>query len=429
MIQSQGDGPDWYLYVADDPVDRTDPTGNSPFEIVLGVIDAGSLASDVHSGASLGQIALDVGNLALDVAPIPGLSEVAHVAEGVRAAEHGVEAVRTAEHGVEAAKGSLPKPRSGPGAVPKSERDPKRTFSPADRAAKQGHHIERHADGGRTDDANHAEVCKDCHRELHTPDPISGNEAERLRRNISAYGAHLSELPERAWQTSVCRWMEGYWDVLVDLFTEEEGESDLVLFIKVYEREGSYRFNVESIHADGRIAFVAAGLYAGELDHCAAARLGPWSASEAAFVDNGALTGRVGYTHPTPAVRLRPTPCRPDHPAVMEASPTELWTMAHIPVGWAAPIQPMRQAPARTRAKGVALSDPKSAGRRQTAAPAAQGAALRLRHGAADALSAVTWWERGLPGAERPGVANLSTRPAAWVRAVVAPAGGGCGGV
>lgn len=80
------------------------------------------------------------------------------------------------------------------------------------------------------------------------PSPISKNEADRLRRNIAAYGVHLSELPERAWQTSVCRWMEDYWDVLVDLFTEEEGESDLVLFIKVYEREVSYRFNVESVH-------------------------------------------------------------------------------------------------------------------------------------------------------------------------------------
>jgi hypothetical protein len=78
--------------------------------------------------------------------------------------------------------------------------------------------------------------------------PISNNEADRLRRNIATYGVHLSKLPERAWQTSVCRWMEDYWDVLVDLFTEEEGESDLVLFIKVYEREGSYRFNVESVH-------------------------------------------------------------------------------------------------------------------------------------------------------------------------------------
>jgi len=85
--------------------------------------------------------------------------------------------------------GSLPKPPTGPGAVPKSERDPKRFFTPAEREAKRaeqggkcangcgskidasnsaGHHIKRHADGGRTVPENHAEVCNDCHKKLHS---------------------------------------------------------------------------------------------------------------------------------------------------------------------------------------------------------------------------------------------------------------------
>jgi hypothetical protein len=89
------------------------------------------------------------------------------------------------------------------------------------------------------------ELSLDC---IDDVNPASLNEANRLRRNIAAYGVHLARLPERTWQTSVCRWMDGYWDVLVDLFTEEAGESDLVLFIKVYEQEGSYRFSVESVH-------------------------------------------------------------------------------------------------------------------------------------------------------------------------------------
>lgn len=92
---------------------------------------------------------------------------------------------------IKGAKNALPKPPRGPGSVPKSERDPKRTFSPSERAAKrqeqgnqcangcgteidasnsQGHHIERHADGGPTTPDNHAEVCIDCHKELHSPD-------------------------------------------------------------------------------------------------------------------------------------------------------------------------------------------------------------------------------------------------------------------
>lgn len=86
--------------------------------------------------------------------------------------------------------GSLPKPPTGKGSVPKADRDPKRTWTPAERATKRdaqggkcatgcgkdidasnshGHHVKRHADGGRTNDANHAEVCVDCHSKLHSP--------------------------------------------------------------------------------------------------------------------------------------------------------------------------------------------------------------------------------------------------------------------
>jgi len=86
--------------------------------------------------------------------------------------------------------GNLPKPPRGKGSVPKAERDPQRTFSPSQRDAKrteqggecatgcgtqidrsnsQGHHVERHADGGPTTSDNHAEVCIDCHKKLHAP--------------------------------------------------------------------------------------------------------------------------------------------------------------------------------------------------------------------------------------------------------------------
>jgi catechol 2,3-dioxygenase-like lactoylglutathione lyase family enzyme len=77
------------------------------------------------------------------------------------------------------------------------------------------------------------------------------------------------------------------------------------------------------------------------------------------------------------------------------------------------------------------LAIPKSAGWRQKAAQAAQGAALRLRHvmtifaqprGPRALLTPSLrryGGKRGRPGAELPGVANLGARPAAWVRAVV----------
>lgn len=39
-----------------------------------------------------------------------------------------------------------------------------------------------------------------------------------------------------------------YWDVLVDVFTVEEGRSDLVLFARVFERGDGYRFEIASVH-------------------------------------------------------------------------------------------------------------------------------------------------------------------------------------
>jgi hypothetical protein len=84
---------------------------------------------------------------------------------------------------------ALPKPPMGPGSVPKDERDPKRFFDPEEREQERaeqnhkcgnncgatingsnsaGHHIDRHADGGRTVPQNHSEVCINCHRDLHS---------------------------------------------------------------------------------------------------------------------------------------------------------------------------------------------------------------------------------------------------------------------
>jgi len=81
----------------------------------------------------------------------------------------------------------LPKPPTGPGKTPKDQRDKKRTWSKSENANKlekqggkcaqcgeeidsgKGHHVDRHADGGATNDSNHAVVCEDCHKDLHKP--------------------------------------------------------------------------------------------------------------------------------------------------------------------------------------------------------------------------------------------------------------------
>lgn len=43
--------------------------------------------------------------------------------------------------------------------------------------------------------------------------------------------------------------MIGRWDVMVDLYTAEEGASDLVLHVHVYEEGSSYAFEIYSMHA------------------------------------------------------------------------------------------------------------------------------------------------------------------------------------
>ncbi|MCC4596065.1 hypothetical protein NRY95_15825 [Xanthomonas campestris pv. phormiicola] len=77
---------------------------------------------------------------------------------------------------------------------------------------------------------------------------LSPSDAQRIARNIENYGAHLRSLPEEAWQTSVCQWMREYWDALIDLYTLEEGVSDLVLSVRVYEIPDGYEFDVQSVH-------------------------------------------------------------------------------------------------------------------------------------------------------------------------------------
>jgi hypothetical protein len=46
----------------------------------------------------------------------------------------------------------------------------------------------------------------------------------------------------------VCQWMETHWDLLVDLWTAESGRSDLVLAVRVFECDGDYRFEIDSVH-------------------------------------------------------------------------------------------------------------------------------------------------------------------------------------
>lgn len=78
--------------------------------------------------------------------------------------------------------------------------------------------------------------------------PISEKDAQSIAENIQDYGAQLASLPEEAWHTSVCQWMGGYWDVMIDLHTVEEGRSDLILSARVYEEDSTYFFDIHLVY-------------------------------------------------------------------------------------------------------------------------------------------------------------------------------------
>lgn len=78
--------------------------------------------------------------------------------------------------------------------------------------------------------------------------PISTVVSHHIESYISDYGEELSLLPEDTWNYSVYMWQGDYWVVLVDLWTNSEGHSDLVLNVRIYQSEGTFKFNVEMVY-------------------------------------------------------------------------------------------------------------------------------------------------------------------------------------
>ena len=79
-------------------------------------------------------------------------------------------------------------------------------------------------------------------------DSIQEADAAAIASNLKSYGDDLRTLPSEAWSTSICRWTGIDWEVLVDLFTVNEGLSDLVMFAKVIETDGDYLIKIDSVH-------------------------------------------------------------------------------------------------------------------------------------------------------------------------------------
>ncbi|WP_462249227.1 DUF6443 domain-containing protein [Ekhidna sp.] len=107
-------------------------------------------------------------------------------AAGVAVVAHGATVAGTAMGNLNA--NSIEKPPRGKGSTPPSERDPKRVYNKKEKQEMlddqggncaqcdqpktvdevDGHHLNRHADGGKTTKENGAAVCKDCHKKLHS---------------------------------------------------------------------------------------------------------------------------------------------------------------------------------------------------------------------------------------------------------------------
>lgn len=79
-------------------------------------------------------------------------------------------------------------------------------------------------------------------------DAIPPDSVTRIFSNIADYGETLVELSDETWQTSCAQWMDGHWDVIVDLWTAGEGPSDLVLTGKMVGTDGLPQLTVGLVY-------------------------------------------------------------------------------------------------------------------------------------------------------------------------------------
>ena len=78
-------------------------------------------------------------------------------------------------------------------------------------------------------------------------EPFSSAEKDRFVQNVQAYGDRLIHLDQAVWRSSIYAWANGHWAVLVDLTTENEPVSDLVLHARIID-DDPVRIVLDSIH-------------------------------------------------------------------------------------------------------------------------------------------------------------------------------------
>lgn len=72
--------------------------------------------------------------------------------------------------------------------------------------------------------------------------------ALQIRDYLQDYDAMLIALPEATWRSSACVWYGDHWDALIDLWTKEEGSSDLVLHVRVADSNPGFIIRVLMIY-------------------------------------------------------------------------------------------------------------------------------------------------------------------------------------
>jgi hypothetical protein len=77
---------------------------------------------------------------------------------------------------------------------------------------------------------------------------VSDDTAAQIVAYIRDYGETLVELPEETWDSSVCIWMGRRWEALIDLWTEAEGRSDLVLSAHISAADCGFQFRIYMVY-------------------------------------------------------------------------------------------------------------------------------------------------------------------------------------
>jgi hypothetical protein len=79
-------------------------------------------------------------------------------------------------------------------------------------------------------------------------EPILPATVAQIQDYVRDYGATLAPLREETWESSVCTFSGQHWEVLVDLWTQEEGSSDLVLHALVHPMGSAFTVTVHAVY-------------------------------------------------------------------------------------------------------------------------------------------------------------------------------------